>query len=102
MIKTRVIPVLLLQGGLLKKPVNFRNPRTIANPVAIARVFEARQVDELVLLDIDSTAKNSSVNPNIVRMIAEELTVPFACGGGVRSRDNWPVDCRRCGENCHQ
>lgn len=80
-----MIPVLLLQGGLLKKPVNFRNPRTIANPVAIARVFEARQVDELVLLDIDSTAKNSSVNPNIVRMIAEELTVPFACGGGVRS-----------------
>jgi imidazole glycerol-phosphate synthase subunit HisF len=85
MIKTRVIPILLLQDGLLKKPVNFKNPRTIANPIAIARVFEARQVDELVMLDIGSTARNSNVNPDIVRMVAEELTVPFACGGGVRS-----------------
>ena len=85
MIKTRVIPLLLLQDGLLKKPVRFRNPRTVANPISIVRVFEARQVDELVLLDIGCGPQHKNVNPDIVRMIAEELTVPFACGGGVTS-----------------
>lgn len=87
MIKTRVIPLLLLKDGLLKKPVKFVNPRTIANPISIVRVFEARQVDELILLDIGSGAQRKNVNPDIVRMITEELTVPFACGGGIRALD---------------
>ena len=85
MIKVRVIPLLLVQDGLLKKPVKFKNPRTIANPIAIARVFEARQVDELILLDIGCAAHSTNVNPGIVRMVSEELTVPFACGGGITS-----------------
>ena len=54
MLKVRVIPVLLIQDGLLKKPVQFKNPRTVANPLTIVRVFE-RQVDELILLDIGIT-----------------------------------------------
>jgi len=87
MIKTRVIPLLLLKDGLLKKPVKFENPRTVANPISIVRVFEARQVDELILLDIGSAAQQRNVNPDIVRMITEELTVPFSCGGGVKSID---------------
>ncbi len=85
MIKVRVIPLLLLKDGLLKKPVRFRDPRTVANPISIVRVFEVRQVDELILLDIGCAAHNQNVNPKIVRMISEELTVPFACGGGIRS-----------------
>ena len=87
MIKTRVIPLLLLKDGLLKKPVKFVNPRTIANPISIIRVFEARQVDELILLDIGSGAQRKNVNPDVVRMITEELTVPFACGGGINETD---------------
>jgi cyclase len=87
MIKTRVIPLLLLKDGLLKKPVNFKNPRTVANPISIVRVFEARQVDELILLDIGSGPQHRNVNPDIVRMVSEELTVPFACGGGINSVD---------------
>ena len=87
MIKTRVIPLLLLKDGLLKKPIKFVNPRTIANPISIVRVFEARQVDELILLDIGSGAQRKNVNPDIVRMITEELTVPFACGGGIHELD---------------
>lgn len=85
MIKTRIIPLLLLKDGLLKKPVKFRNPRTVANPISIVRVFEARQVDELILLDIGGEPDKHNVNPDIVRMITEELTVPFACGGGITS-----------------
>lgn len=85
MLKVRVIPILLIQDGLLKKPVQFRNPRTVANPLSVVRIFEERQVDELVLLDIGRTADRDDVDPELVRSIAEELYVPFAYGGGVRS-----------------
>ncbi len=87
MVKTRVIPLLLLKDGLLKKPIKFINPRTVANPISIVRVFEARQVDELILLDIGSSAMHNNVNPDIVRMITEELTLPFACGGGINTME---------------
>ena len=85
MLKVRVIPVLILEDGLLKKPVQFRNPRTVANPISIVRVFEKRQVDELVLLDRGLTVDEEDVDPYLVREIAEELYVPFAFGGGIRS-----------------
>ena len=88
MLKTRVIPVLLIKDGLLNKPVQFRRPRTVADPIAVARVFEERQVDELVLLDIGCGSYDEAVNEDIVRDIAEELSVPFAVGGGVRSLDS--------------
>ena len=85
MLKVRVIPILLLQDGLLKKPIQFKNPRTVANPITIVRVFEERQVDELILLDIGKTVDQDEIDPQLIRDIAEELSVPFAFGGGVNS-----------------
>jgi imidazole glycerol-phosphate synthase subunit HisF len=84
-LKVRVIPCLIIQDGLLKKPVQFQNPRTVANPISIVRVFESRQVDELVLLDRGRTVGAEDVDPSLAREIAEELYVPFAFGGGIRS-----------------
>ncbi|MDA1061264.1 MAG: imidazole glycerol phosphate synthase cyclase subunit [bacterium] len=88
MLKVRVIPILIIQDGLLKKPVQFKNPRTVANPISIVRVFEERQVDELILLDRGLTVDHEDVDPYIVKEIAEELFVPFAFGGGIRSVDS--------------
>lgn len=88
MLKTRVIPILVVQDGLLKKPVQFKNPRTVANPISVVRVFEQRQVDELILLDRGRTVDMEDVDPNLVQDIAQELTVPFAVGGGVKSVDD--------------
>ena len=85
MLKTRVIPILLIQDGLLKKPIQFKNPRNVANPIAITKVFEERQVDELILLDIGMTVDQDEIDPQLVKDIAEELTVPFAFGGGINS-----------------
>lgn len=85
MLKVRVIPTLLLQDGLLKKPVQFKNPRTVANLVTVARVFEARQVDELVILDIGRTVDKEDVDPEIIKQVANELFMPFAYGGGINS-----------------
>ena len=85
MLKTRVIPILLLKDGLLNKPVQFKRPRTVADPIAIARVFEEGQVDELMLLDIGSGVYDEAVNEDIVMDIADELSLPFSVGGGIRT-----------------
>lgn len=87
MLKIRVLPILIIQDGLLKKPVQFRNPRTVAHPISIARVFENRQVDELILLNRGSSLSEDDIDEGLVRNIAEELFVPFAFGGGIRSVD---------------
>lgn len=85
MIKVRVIPVLLVQDGMLKKRVKFKDSRTIALPVTIARVFEARRSDELILLDIGRTVDHEDIDPWLITQIAEELYMPFAYGGGINS-----------------
>ena len=85
MLKVRVIPLLIIQDGLLKKPVRFKKPRTIANPISIVRVFEERQVDELILLDRGLTLDHEDIDPFMAAAIAEELFVPFAFGGGIKS-----------------
>jgi imidazole glycerol-phosphate synthase subunit HisF len=85
MLKIRIIPLLILQDGLLKKPIRFKNPRTIANPISIVRVFEERQVDELILVDRGLTLEQEDVDPYLVATISEELYVPFAYGGGIKS-----------------
>ncbi|UCD03753.1 MAG: imidazole glycerol phosphate synthase subunit HisF [Candidatus Woesearchaeota archaeon] len=85
MLKVRVIPVLLTQDGLLKKPVQFKNSRTVANVITIVRVFEARQVDELMLLDIGSTVEEEEYDPFLIKQVSEEVFMPFAYGGGIKS-----------------
>ncbi len=85
MLKTRVIPLLLIQDGLIKKRIKFEETRTIANPVTIARVFEARRSDELIILDIGKTISMGKTEPQLIIDIAEELQMPFAYGGGITS-----------------
>lgn len=75
--------MLIVQDGLLKKPVQFKNPRTVASPVSIARVFEERQVDELILVDRGASLGAEDADPELARDIAEQLFVPFAYGGGL-------------------
>ena len=79
--------MLLVQDGLLKKPVRFKNPRTVANPVSIARVFEERQVDELILVDRGASLGRDVVDPDLATNIAEQLFVPFTFGGGLQTVD---------------
>ena len=88
MLKYRVIPILLIKDGLLKKPVQFKNPRTVASPITITKVFEQRQVDELILLNINNSNFDSEETKFLVKDIAEELSVPFAFGGSIRSLEH--------------
>lgn len=84
MLKTRIIPCLLLRNWGIEKSIRFRDHVYIGSPINAARVFNGRNVDELILLDIAATAEQRGPNPDIVAQIAEETCMPLTVGGGVR------------------
>lgn len=81
----RVIPVLLVSNGYLVKPVRFKGEPYIGDPINAVRIFNEKQVDELVICDIDATVKGSGVNYTLIEEIASEAFMPVAYGGGVES-----------------
>lgn len=84
MLKLRVIPVLLYKYGQLVKSVRFENWRNLGNPIQAIKVFNARNVDELIFLDITKTLDEQGPDYSLVAGVAKECFMPLAVGGGVR------------------
>jgi cyclase len=87
MLNTRVIPCLLLRDGGLVKTIGFDSPRYVGDPINAVRIFNDKEVDELVFLDIGATPSGSGPNFDLLADIASEAFMPFAYGGGVASLD---------------
>lgn len=84
----RVIPTLLLdRDGRLVKTVRFKKRTYIGDPINAVRIFNTKEVDELVLLDIDATADGRDPHYGRIEEIAAEAFMPLAYGGGIRSVD---------------
>ena len=83
----RVIPVLLVSDGYLVKPVKFRGDKYIGDPINAVRIFNEKQVDELVICDIDASVNGTGVNYTLIEEIASEAFMPVGYGGGVVSVD---------------
>lgn len=84
MLKCRVIPILTFSGLALVKTRGFaNNARMVGNAVQAAKVFNARNVDELVFLDIYASDQKRKINLNMVRAIINECFMPVAIGGGI-------------------
>jgi imidazole glycerol-phosphate synthase subunit HisF len=81
----RLIPCLDVAGGRVVKGVRFQGLRDIGNPVELAAAYSAAGADELVFLDVKATVEGRATLCELVRRVAERLTIPFAVGGGVRS-----------------
>lgn len=81
--KTRVIPVLLLRGKGLVKTVKFKEPKYIGDPINSVRIFNEKEVDELVLLDITATPEGRGPDFELLADIAGEAFMPMAYGGGI-------------------
>jgi cyclase len=81
----RVIPVLLVSDGYLVKPIRFRGEQYIGDPINAVRIFNDKQVDELVICDIDASLTGSGVNYTLIEEIASEAFMPVGYGGGVSS-----------------
>jgi len=83
MLRTRVIPCLLLRNGGLVKTVRFKDPKYVGDPINAVRIFNEKEVDELVFLDISATPAGRKPNLEILADIASEAFMPFAYGGGI-------------------
>jgi imidazole glycerol-phosphate synthase subunit HisF len=81
--KTRVIPVLLLRGQGLVKTVKFKDPKYVGDPINAVRIFNEKEVDELVFLDISATSEGREPAFEVLADIAGEAFMPMAYGGGI-------------------
>ena len=87
MVRTRVIPCLLLKGRGLVKTVKFDNPRYVGDPINAVRIFNEKEVDELMFLDIEATADDREPHYDIISQLASECFMPLSYGGGLRNID---------------
>ena len=87
-LRKRIIPCLLLSGSGLVKTVRFKDPKYIGDPINAIRIFNDKEVDELVLLDIKATLEGRGPPLARLRDIADECFMPLAYGGGIRSRED--------------
>jgi imidazole glycerol-phosphate synthase subunit HisF len=85
MLQHRVIPSLLLQNNGLVKTFRFKDPQYIGDPINAIRIFNEKEVDELILLDITATKEAREPNYEMIEQIASECFMPLAYGGGVRT-----------------
>ncbi|MBS9442724.1 AglZ/HisF2 family acetamidino modification protein [Photorhabdus heterorhabditis] len=85
MLRHRVIPVLLFNNDGLQKGRIFKNHRYIGDPINAVKIFNNKEVDELVLLDIEASVKNREINFDILKEIASEAFMPLSYGGGIKN-----------------
>ena len=84
MLKHRVIPCVLLKDWQLVKSIGFELFRTIGHPISTARIYNSRDVDELIILDIDASLNNQEINFELISDIASECFMPLTIGGGIK------------------
>ena len=87
MLKKRVIPTLLMRNRMLVKGKRFDSWRRIGPVLPMIRVYENRQVDELILLDIAATPEGRGPDFKTIESVASECFMPLTVGGGVRDLD---------------
>ncbi|MEW6608431.1 MAG: AglZ/HisF2 family acetamidino modification protein [bacterium] len=83
MLKNRVIPCLLLQNQGLVKTIRFKEPKYVGDPINAIRIFNEKEVDELIFLDIIASKVGRSPNFEILQNIVGECFMPLCYGGGI-------------------
>lgn len=84
----RVIPSLLIDQGGLVKTIKFKDPTYIGDPINAVKIFNDKEVDELVLLDISATREERGPNFSMIQDITSEAFMPIGYGGGITSLDD--------------
>ena len=88
MLKQRIIPVLTFNGISLVKTKKFNNPRIVGNPIQAARIYNNRNVDELIFIDINASPQKRNINLPLVKKIIDECFMPVTIGGGIETFDD--------------
>lgn len=82
-----MIPALLLTSKGLVKTQKFENPKYIGDPINAIRIFNEKEVDELIVLDIEASKKNQLPNYKLIEEFASECFMPLCYGGGIKTVD---------------
>ncbi len=89
MLARRIIPCLDVRDGRVVKGTNFQGLRDMADPVEMARFYNASGADELVFYDITASAEGRNLFTDILRRVAEEIFIPLTVGGGIRTLEDF-------------
>lgn len=85
MLQSRLIPCLLVRERGLVKTVQFEAPKYVGDPLNAVRIFNEKEVDELMVLDIDATTEGREPDYQMIMNLASECRMPLCYGGGVRT-----------------
>lgn len=83
MLRARIIPCLLVQDSGLVKTTRFGSPKYVGDPINAVRIFNEKEVDELIVVDIDATRHGREPNYRLIEILANECRMPLCYGGGV-------------------
>ncbi|QJB69749.1 AglZ/HisF2 family acetamidino modification protein [Parasphingorhabdus halotolerans] len=87
MLRPRITPCLLVHKGGLVKTVGFSTPKYVGDPINAVKIFNEKEADELVVLDIDATVNGSEPDYDMIRNLANESRMPLCYGGGVKTAE---------------
>lgn len=85
MLRPRIIPCLLLHKGGLVKTIGFGSPKYVGDPINAVRIFNEKEVDELMVVDIDATVNRCEPDYKLIGNLACECRMPLCYGGGVHT-----------------
>jgi cyclase len=89
MLRPRIIPCLLLEDGDLIKTVRFKRDKYIGDPINAVRIYNEKEVDELVVLDIGATVGGRQPDFELIEKLAAECRMPFCYGGGISTEEHF-------------
>jgi cyclase len=85
MLHPRITPSLLIHKGGLVKTIGFKTPKYVGDPLNVVKIFNEKEADELVVLDIDATVNNFEPNYRMIANLASECRMPLCYGGGIKT-----------------
>ena len=88
MYMSRIIPCLLVDNRGLYKTINFKKPRYLGDPFNTIRLFNGKEVDEIVVLDIGASRDGKHPDFEYIKKLASECFMPICYGGGISSIDD--------------
>ncbi|EYU14235.1 AglZ/HisF2 family acetamidino modification protein [Photorhabdus aegyptia] len=87
MLRPRIIPCLLVHKGGLVKTQGFKSPKYVGDPINAVKIFNEKEADELIVLDIDASVNEVEPNYELIAKLAAECRMPLCYGGGITTVD---------------
>ena len=88
MLRPRIIPCLLVHDGGLVKTVRFQHPKYVGDPINAVKIFNEKEADELIVLDIDASVRGVEPNVRLIEQFAAECRMPLCYGGGIKTTEH--------------